>query len=184
MDYRKEILKHYGSVWNLSEYYFINLEEGPMKEFDPNFTVLVIPLNEKREFWTYATLGMSNSKIEPYIEFHLFGENEDDSLSEILTAVAYYYMTGNKLSLDDTVNFGRPWQNGSTCEYGLVSLPYLDGTSLEKLLIDNVTVYCYWLIPITEKERNYRWSSGIEKLEERFESNQVDYIDPYRNSVV
>ena len=184
MDYRKEILKHYEKTWNLSDYYFINLEEGPMKEFDPNFTIIVIPPNEKRDFWTYATLGMFNSQTEPYIELHLFSENEDDSLSEILTAVAYYHMTGNKLFLDETVNFGRSWQTGSTCDYGLISLPYLDGVSLEKLLINNITIYCYWLIPITEKEKNYRWSHGIEKLEKKFESNQFNYLDTYRSSVV
>ena len=184
MDYRKEILKHYEKVWTLSDYYFINLEEGPMKEFDPDFTIIVVPPNEKRDVWTYATLGMSNSKNEPHVELHLFSENENDSLSEILTAVAYYHMTGNKLSLDNTVNFGRPWQPESTCKYGLISLPYLDGTSLEKLLIDNVTIYCYWLIPITEKERNYKQSYGVEKLEKIFESNQIDYLDPYRDSAV
>jgi hypothetical protein len=184
MDYRKEILNHYKKVWEFSDYYFINLEEGPMKIFDPDFTIIVIPPNKKRDVWTYATLGMSDSKNEPYVELHLFSEDENDDLSEILTATAYYHTTEHKVMLNDTINFGRPWQPKSKCEYGLISLPYLDGPVLEKLIIDNVTISCYWLIPITEKEKNFKKNYGIEKLEEKFEYKQFNYLDPYRDSVI
>ncbi|WP_239353065.1 suppressor of fused domain protein [Snodgrassella communis] len=149
----------------------------------PDFTVLVIPPNDKREMWTYATIGMSNTVSDP-IEIHLFSEKENDDLAEILTAIAYYKLTGNNVDLNDTVNFGRPWLPNSKCEYGLISLPYLDGLELEKFWVDNTAISFYWLIPITKQERDYRWKYGIEKLEEYFDNENFNYLNPFRRSVV
>ncbi|WP_345229760.1 suppressor of fused domain protein [Olivibacter ginsenosidimutans] len=45
-------------------------------------------------------------------------------------------------------------------------------------------VYFYWLIPIMEEEVDFKKKYGIERLEEIFEANRFDYIDPFRKSVV
>jgi hypothetical protein len=41
-----------------------------------------------------------------------------------------------------------------------------------------------WLVPITEEEVAFKKAHGLDSLEERFESHQFDYLDPYRASVV
>lgn len=65
-------------------------------------------------------------------------------------------MTGNTLGLGHTVNFGDPWYIGSKCEYGLISLLYLDGPNLEWLRADSKDVRFLWLISITKDEVQYK----------------------------
>lgn len=179
----KEIVNHYKKNWSLDNAYFISLEEGPMKSYNPHFTIMVNPPTEQRKMWTYATVGMSDTKDEP-IELHLFSDRENDDIAELLTVVAYYKLTENKIGLDDTVYFGKPFVINSNCEYGLISLPYLDGSKLENLKIGNKEISFYWLIPITKRERDFRWNDGIDKLEELFETKQFNYLNPYRKSLV
>ena len=84
------------------------------------------------------------------------------------------------------MNFGRPWTNGSTCDHGLISLPYLDGPKLEILNLpeSGITVGFLWLIPITEAELKYKKHYGLGAIEKQFEAIQFNYLDPHRHSVV
>lgn len=120
------------------------------------------------------------------VDLHMFSAVQNDSILELLTIAAYYHSTENRLSLNHTVNFGRPWQGTSVCSYGLISLPYLDGPKLETLNSGNgnKTIACYWLIPITLQEREYKIKYGIDALEEKFEQKGFNYLDPERGSVV
>ena len=119
------------------------------------------------------------------IELHLFSPGSDESLVELLTIVAHYHKNVSALGLWHTVNFGRPWLGESQCEYGLISLPYLDGPKLEHFeLPEQTTVNCYWLIPITKAERDYKQQFGVEALETLFEEKQFNYLDANRPSVV
>ena len=90
------------------------------------------------------------------------------------------------MGLGHTVNFGRTWLDRSACEFGLISLPYLDGTELEEFRPSQSSqfVKCLWLVPITQSERDYKKSHGAEALESIFEKSQFDYLDPLRQSVV
>jgi hypothetical protein len=77
-----------------------------------------------------------------------------------------------------TVNFGKPWMDRSPCEYGIISLPYLDGPELE-----GTGAKFLWLIPITHAEVEYKKKFGVEKLEDLFESSHFNFIDPCRASL-
>jgi hypothetical protein len=80
------------------------------------------------------------------------------------------------------VNFGEPVLPGSLCTQGLISLPYLDGPSLEWLAEPRVRFL--WLIPITGREVAFKKKFGTEALEEQFEKRQFDLLNPHRDSVV
>ena len=108
---------------------------------------------------------------------------EDDAICELLTIVSWYHRTGARLGLGHTVNFGRPWLPSSTCDYGLLSLPYLDGPNLEWLDAEGIKTRFLWLIPITAQERNFKIAQGLEALEARFEASGFDYANPYRDTV-
>jgi Suppressor of fused protein (SUFU) len=82
------------------------------------------------------------------------------------------------------VNIGRPWRPGSACSFGLVSLPYLDGPKLENIVIEDRPVACLWLIPITERERDFKIANGLEALGQRFDAAKLDFANPRRASVV
>lgn len=117
-------------------------------------------------------------------ELHIFAPERNDDLIELLTAIAHYHRNDSSLGLGHTVNFGQPWLAKSKCEYGLISLPYLDGPTLECLKIDGIETQCLWLIPITKQEVDYKKKYGLDALEEKFDDPSFNYLNPYRKSVV
>jgi hypothetical protein len=127
---------------------------------------------------------MSDLSCANPIELHIFSRNKDEGLIELLTAITYYHRNTASLDLNHTVNFGKPWKNGSKCEHGLISLPYLDGRGLENLQLLNTTVKFYWLIPITKGEVDYTKRYGVESLEKMFEGPSFNYLDEVRRSIV
>jgi hypothetical protein len=159
-------------------------EKGPTKQLTPGFRILVFAPNDRRNMWTYATCGMSQQMDAPPLEIHLFSPTETESHVELLTVIAHYHLTGAYLDVGHTVNFGRPWLDGSKCDHGLISLPYLDGPKLEWLEATERRTQFLWLIPISKKEVNFTKSNGLEALESRFEERQFNYLDPKRASVV
>jgi hypothetical protein len=103
---------------------------------------------------------------------------------ELLAAVAHYHASGNDVGLGRTINFGLPWYDGSPCDHGLLSLPYLDGPGLEWLRAGSRDIRFLWLIPITKQEVEYKQANGADALERLFEEASFNYIDPLRRSVV
>lgn len=64
---------------------------------------------------------------------------------------------GSPLGVGHTVNFGQPWLDASSCVHGLISLPYLDGPTLENPeLPDGRVIKFDWLVPITPAEVQYK----------------------------
>jgi len=185
MEYCEIIRCHYERQWSNSAKRR-SWTEGPTHQLPPRFCVLEFPPVKSRRNWTYATCCMSQQDDDEPIELHLFSYVQERSLVELLTAVAHYNRTGSRLGLGHTVNFGRPWLPRSECSHGLISLPYLDGPSLEICDSQLITkpVRCLWLIPVTAREVEYAKKNGIESLEQRFEENEFNYIDPKRESIV
>ena len=148
------------------------------------FKVLLFPPRAERDLWTYATCGMSYGIVSDGMELHLFSPEKSDDLVEILYALAHFHHTGSMLGLWHTVNFGRPWLRSSECNFGLISLPYLDGPTLENSKHGNDEIKFYWLIPVTGAEVDFKKKSGIEALESKFEESDFQYYNPGRPSLV
>ena len=103
----------------------------------------------------------------------------------MLTTISYYHKNESRLDLNHTINFGRPWREKSICEYGFISLPYLDGPELENGSVSNLkTMKFYWLIPITKGEMEFKKKCGYHALEEEFERESFNYLDVNRDSLV
>jgi len=180
--YLDAIVKHYSDAWS-KPIDQLRWDRGPMQDLPSGFRVLV--LQHSPEMVAYATLGMSPPGDDERLELHLLTRTSPRvrlELVELLTMVAHYHRTGRRLGLGHTVNFGRPWLEGSQCTRGLVSLPYLDGPALE--WHEAPSIRFLWLIPITEAELQFKKQRGLEALEDRFERQQFDYLDPARASVV
>ena len=60
----------------------------------------------------------------------------------------------------------------------------MDGPLFEILQVEVERIQFLWLIPITETEVEYKKKNGLEALEEKFEENHFNYLDPYREGVV
>jgi hypothetical protein len=181
--YLEKIKSHYENIWsNIGN--SIQWKLGPIKDLPAGFSILEFEPTTKRKMWTYATCGMSHINDSNPIELHIFSPVQERTLVELLTVIAHFHVTECSLYLDHTINFGRPWLPSSSCEYGLISLPYLDGIQLEELTIENSCIHFLWLIPITSQEVHYKREKGIEALEEEFERQNFNYLDPSRKSVV
>lgn len=184
MEWTELIKNHYELNWKTTAT-IKHWSQGPIQELPFDFCVLEFKPTESRNMWTYATCGMSQPKDENKIELHLFSKTQNKSLIEILTVIAHYHRNDSALNLNHTVNFGRPWLPDSNCNYGFISLPYLDGSDLEWFRFsDIIKIRFLWLIPVTKKEVEYKKLKGAESLEDAFERMNFDYTNPLRKSVI
>lgn len=182
IDYQQSVSEHYSAVWKANPKIYL-WEKGPVEKLSFEFRVLEYSPVDSRGLWTYATCGMSSLSDDFPVELHICSSKQDTGLIELLTSIAYYHKNEAAIGLNHTVNFGKPWQDNSTCEYGFVSLPYLDGPALEDFQYGNKQIKCYWLIPVTRSEVEYKNKYGTEALEQKFDAG-LDFIDPKRNSNV
>jgi hypothetical protein len=180
------LIDQYHRVWG-KHTYEAWWSRGPVEELPASFRVLVFEPIPQRQLWVYATCGMSETSSKSAIELHMFSPVEYSGHIELLTVIAHYHHTGHPLDVVGcTVNFGREWMPRSRLTYGLISRPYRDGPSLEHLSDKdgNLLVRCYWLLPITKSEREYKKQFGLEKLESLFDQHSLQYADAQRASVV
>ena len=121
---------------------------------------------------------------EHAVELHMFSPVEDDSILEILYSAASYHYHDATLGSPHTLNFGRTWTPHSLCTHGVIQQPFIDGPTLEIFDSKEFHAHCYWLLPITEQEKDFAVSQGFDALAEIFETNGLDYLDPNRASLV
>lgn len=183
MSYCSGIQKHYSVVWN-GEGELMDWKGGQRADLPTEFRVCRFAPNAEEQTWKYATVCMSQPEDEERLELHLLSPVVWAAHTELLFAIAHYHRTGRRLGLGHTVNFGRPWLPGSSCDHGLISLPYLDGPALELLQLAKGTVRFLWLIPVTKYEVEFRKKYGLEALEAKFEEVHFDYLAAGRQSVV
>ena len=160
------------------------LKEGLREKLHHNFYVLEIPPGSVRGCWIYATVGMSLEFANNQIELFIYSPQKDDSLVELLTVCASYHRNVLPLNLHHTVNIGRPWMAHSLCDHAFISLPYLEVEVFEFFKYGRKQIHCYWLIPITIEERDYKIEHGCEALEQLFENNNFDYLNPTRRNLI
>jgi hypothetical protein len=176
-----EIEAHYLRNWGSTGIRCL-FNKGPIPDLPTGFAVLKFPPRANRQMWTFATRCMGQDGDQEPLDLHCFSATDAAPLVEMLYAVAHFHRTGSTLGLGHTVNIGRGWWEGSALEYGLVSLPYLDGPSLEYM--EGHLRRFLWLIPLSEREVEFKRGMGLEALEQALERSGVDYLDPGRASVV
>lgn len=160
---------------------------GPVHNLVPDLHILSVDPPEGGRL--YATAGLWDATRENGhgLEFVLHARTPDTVLHvETLTMVAYYHASGGDYTLGHghTVDIGRPWTPGSSCDHLLISLPYPWGPQLEMCDLPGGHARVLWLLPITRAEKTFRHTHDLEALEQRFEDAEIDPTDPYRLSVV
>jgi hypothetical protein len=101
-----------------------------------------------------------------------------DDCAALLTMMAYFHRVSARLDVGDSVNFWRPWVPKSRCSFGLITLPYIAGPSLEACdLPGGPGVRCLWLLPMTPEEVAFKKKNGTDALEERFEASGFNYAN-------
>jgi hypothetical protein len=182
--YTEQLQKHYEDYFGISGKQLI-LEKGPTEKLHNNFYVLEFKPNKIHDFWTYCSVGMSlNRHDDNLIEVFVFSPRQDISQLELITVCASYHRNGLPLNLHHSVNIGRPWLDNSKCDHCFISLPYLDNEVLELFNFNDKIYHCYWIIPITKKERDFKIENGCEALEQLFEDKQLNYLNPERECLL
>ncbi len=182
--YTNQLIKHY-------ENYFggtgtrLKMSNGPIEKLHKDFIVMEFPPSGRHNLFCYCTVGMSVDRTDDnLIELIVYSPEASMSIVELLTVCASYHRNVLPLNLNHTVNIGQGWLIDSNCDNGFISLPYLEGKKLEDFEYSGKTVHCYWLIPITQAERDYKIKNGCEALEQLFEEKQIEYANPKRDSLV
>ena len=158
---------------------------GPILDENPHFRVLRIAPQSQGDVWTYVSVGgwAATSDQDYGLEFLICTESAEVRAVELL-AMAVYYHRGGTLGLGHTLPIGEPWLPGSVCDNLLLSLPYPFGPDLETCHVGDRHVQFLWLLPITDAERDWKVSSGLESLESRFDDVELRYWQVDRASVV
>lgn len=177
--YNKLVTSHYESFLGIHHTTVTNLNTKMALEF-PDFSVLRYPPTIEFPMWRYITVGMSDIDDTKQIELYMVSKDEKDFLIDILTWVAYYHKKGNNLWVNDTIEIGSPWHDGSICDHALISYPYLD----EPNFIGCTDTNCFWLLPITKKEADFSNLHGVIALEEKFYDCELNFLDYFRKSSV
>jgi len=183
MDYNKAIIKHYTDIWHITPN-IIKRTDGKIYELPVDFSILEFAPIGERNYWAYATSGMSFNQKEHPTELHFFSPDQSQIEAIILTSIAHFHLFGERIGLGHTVNFGIPWRKYSKCTYGLISLPYNDGPNLENMVFNKIVTKFYWVIPITKEEREFKIENGLNALEEKFDVSNFNYINPMRESLI
>ena len=183
-NYVDNLTRHYETYFGVKGRR-VTLQEGTTDKLHKDFFILEFPCNNKHQMFCYCTVGMSVDRLDDnLIELVVYSPKSDKLLVELLTVCASYHRNGLPLNLHHTVNIGQPWLENSKCDHGFISLPYLDGEQLEVFDFGGQNIHCYWFIPITEREKDFKIEKGCEALEQLFEDNQFDYLNPKRESLV
>jgi len=159
--------------------------KGSTHKLHPDFYILEIESSKRRAMWAYATVGMSLDRNDNnLIELITYSPTKDSSRVELLTVNASFHRNSEALNLHHTVFIGQLTNFDTTCDHGFISLPYLDGKELEIFQFYEKEIHCYWYIPITKAERDFKMMKGCNALEDLFEEKQFDHLDMRRKSVV
>lgn len=178
LNYREAVLEHYKGVWSDPKA-ILRFGKGPVERLPKGFRIL--HFGHPSGAQVYATWGMSQPGDEVRLELFMLTNNapEEDVL-QFLTIVADFHRCDVQLGLWHTINFGQPWTAGSSCDYGYLSLPYLDGPDLEWM----GDTRFLWLIPVSKSEVDFKKREGQEALERLFEQQQFNHCDSKRRPVV
>lgn len=161
---------------------------GPLYQRVPGFRAHAVAPGGRWRFWTYVTAGCWDAVNDDGhgMEFVIATKEFTMRAVEVLAMTAFFHAGSphQRLDLGHTVTIGEPWLPGSPSDQALISLPYPWGPDLEVCGWEGGHARLLWLLPITQAEREFKRTEGVEALEQRFEDRQCDYTDPHRPSVV
>lgn len=152
------------------------------------------PLDEHVKF--YGSIGLSDypniiemkdgSKKNIPIELLITGYKQYDKVPNILSTICFFIIKDQWTSQPGSVykNMISYYYELTDMKHILCLTPFLWEDKLENLIFGNKNIYPLLLIPISEKELEYKLANGSDALEELFQKEQIDFFDLNRNSIL
>lgn len=162
---------------------------GPIYQRVPKFNVVVVgPGTRTPALWTFISVGCWDAVHDARghgSEFLLVAADDSEDHITRLAMNAYYHAgpVGQRLGHGHTVPIGEGWVTGSHLDHLLLATPCPFGPELEWCRWDKGHAQLLWLMPITEAERDFKATHGLDALEQRLEDGAIHYWDPHRASV-
>jgi len=184
---RTVLFEHVERFWSDSTIFEEQWREGPIQENVPGFRVLRIESRPPGRPVIYVTNGCFVVEPTQHIkhEFFLMSPQEERQHVETLTMLANFHADErHRLDVGSVVSIGDSWMRGSKCDHLLISVPYPYGPNLEWLKLPDICVRFLWALPVTPQEAAFVELNGMEALEQKFDAVRVDYMNPFRSSVV
>jgi len=184
---RSALLEHVRRFWSNSTILEDQWKEGPIQENVPGFRILRIESRIPERPVIYVTNGCFNVESTGHIrhEFFLISPKEEHQHLETLTMLGNFHADEPyRLDVGSVVSIGDAWMSGSKCDHLLISVPYPYGPKLEWLKLPHLCVRFLWALPITAREAAFAELNGYEALEQKFDAVKLDYLNPYRQSVI
>jgi len=182
-----QILAHYKAVWPDRNVVDAHWTPGSIAQRLPSLHIAKIAPSSTQSMWTFATIGASDvAPSEPTgLEFVAVAKSDSAAVLMRLGWIAWYHAgpPENRLGAGHTVPIGEGWVDGSPLDSILLTLPYLWGPRLEHCSIGHRHIQVLWALPIHQSERDFKIAHGLEALEQRFEEEHVDFLDPFRPPV-
>lgn len=153
----------------------------------------------QRGWWTYATAGLSRvhkgnqtdqeSQHLMGIELVLCSYNQEERilnhLAKLVQMLIHQYRSeGISCAAGEIFPLSEGIVDGSQASFLLLTPPYFELEGFEYYVDAQGLVQVLALVPITLEEYTYAGQFGHAALEQRFEEQDVNTLDFYRNSVV
>lgn len=161
-------------TWNL----------GPIRASLPNFRVRGLAPREEGDYWAYVTIGASETteSLGAGKEFLLLSPSETPRHIETLAMLAHFNsLPQHRLDFGEVIKIGRPWLEGSGCDWLYMSVPYTVPREFQYCTTpDGGGARFLWAVPVYASEAAYMRSSTAEAFERYLEQSNVDVLDPNR----
>ena len=182
------ILDHYRSFWGADRVEDRHWTPEHMATRLRDFHIARVKPETPEGMWTFATIGAwrGTEAEDKGLEFVAVSLADETQVMHRLGMLAYYQAgpTENRLGVGHTLDIGEGWVKDSTLDAILISLPYLWGPKLEHCQLPDRHIQVLWALPITSAERAYARDQGFDALEQKFEEAGLNYLDPFRASIV
>lgn len=178
LPYLDRLLDHYEYFFG-TDYQQI-IPEEKVKGIPQDFCVVQFNPTQDGDLYVYTTVGMSNDKDKNPIELCMFSVAENTRIAQMLCEATIMHNTKSKLELATGLEFDEPWFEGSKCNCGVISPPYIVDPDFEQC--DNIN--CLWFIPITKEELDFKNEFGLESLEQSFADAEFNFLHYFRESTI
>ena len=182
------ILEHYRAYWGADRVEVVHWTPERIAERLPDFHIAKIRPAGSDVAWIFASIGAWRTTADERrgLEFVVVSRDESEAVMSRLAEIAYYHAgpPENRLGAGHTASIGEAWVEGSALGSILVSLPYVWRQKLEHCSLPDRHVQVLWVVPITSAEHQFAREHGVDALWTRFEEAHLDYVDPFRASVV
>ncbi|MEV7395447.1 suppressor of fused domain protein [Streptomyces sp. NPDC091215] len=175
--------RHLRSIWSKNVHTDARWESGPIELTIPGLRVRCVEPSEPSEPWIYVSLGASAAG-EGFHEFALLSPFSFPRHVETVTMVADWQAAGRNADVGALLRIGWPWIQGSESDQLLVSDFYAYPPEFGTFQDGGKEISILWLVPVHANEAAYVRRRSQEALEDRFERNDVNLLDPRRGSVL